>query len=77
MANGKKLTIQTSTRPAITITRSALKVKRLVYLAVTNKKLKYQHGTSHIAYIGTTAAGASRIAAKPDSGDRSRCRRAR
>jgi hypothetical protein len=62
MANKKKLTIRTSKRYAIKITRSAFKADRLVYVAVANKKLKYPHGKSRIVYIGTTKAGASRIA---------------
>jgi hypothetical protein len=62
MANNKKLTVQTSHRPAITIARSALKADRLVYIAVANKQLKYPHGKSSITYIGTTKAGAPRIA---------------
>ena len=62
MGNNKKLTIQTSKRSAITITRSAIEADRLVYVAVANKKLRYLHGTSRIVYIGTTKAGASRIA---------------
>jgi len=33
-----------------------------VYIAVANKKLSYPHGSSRIVYIGTTKAGASRIA---------------
>lgn len=62
MANKKKLTIQTSKRYAIKITRSAFKADCLVYVAVANTKLKYPHGSSRIAYIGTTKAGARRIA---------------
>ncbi|NLA40740.1 MAG: hypothetical protein GX874_04930 [Smithella sp.] len=62
MASKKKLTIQTSKRYAIKITRSAFKADRLVYVAVANAKLKYPHGKSRIVYIGTTKAGARRIA---------------
>jgi hypothetical protein len=62
MANKKKLTIQTTKRYAIKITRSAFKADRLVYVAVANAKLKYPHGKSRIVYIGTTKAGARRIA---------------
>jgi len=62
MANKKKLTIQTSKRYAIKISRSAFKADRLVYAAVANTKLKYPHGKSRIVYIGTTKAGARRIA---------------
>lgn len=56
-----KLTIQTTNSHAVTITRNALKAEKLVYLAAANKKLKYPHGSSRIAYIGTTKSGASRI----------------
>lgn len=62
MANNKKLTIQACAKPSIVITRNALKSERLVYVAVTNRALKYPHGKSCIAYIGTTKAGAIRIA---------------
>jgi hypothetical protein len=62
VANKNKLTIQTSKHYAIKITRSAFKADRLVYVAVANAKLKYSHGKSRIVYIGTTKAGARRIA---------------
>lgn len=57
------LTIQTSAKPAVTITRTATKAKELVYVAVANKTVKYQGGQSRIVYIGTTKNGAQRIAA--------------
>lgn len=59
----KKLTIRTFKKPAVIINRSAVATDRLVYLAVANKALKYRYGRSRIVYIGTTKAGASRIAA--------------
>jgi hypothetical protein len=62
MANNKKLTIRTAAKPALVISRPAFKAEKLVYLAVANKALKYPHGKSRVAYIGTTEAGASRIA---------------
>ena len=62
MANDKKLTIRTAAKPALVISRPAFTAEKLVYVAVANKALKYAHGKSRIAYIGTTAAGASRIA---------------
>ena len=34
-----------------------------MYLAVANKRVHYPFGSSYIVYIGTTKAGASRIAA--------------
>jgi hypothetical protein len=62
MANKKKLTIRTAAKPALVISRPAFTAERLVYLAVANKPLKYPHGKSCVAYIGTTASGAARIA---------------
>jgi hypothetical protein len=63
MANHKKLIIKASAKPALIISRPALKAERLVYVAVTNKPLKYPHAKSRVAYVGTTQAGAARIAA--------------
>ena len=57
------LTVQTTNRPAITITRTANKAKELVYIAVANKRIKYVSGESRIIYIGTTKVGARRMAA--------------
>lgn len=57
------LTIQTTKKPAVTITRTATKAKELVYIAVANKNIKYPGGSSRIVYIGTTKNGAARIAA--------------
>ena len=62
MANSKKLAIKTAAKPALVISRPAFDADRLVYIAVANKALKYPHGKSCVAYIGTTQAGASRIA---------------
>lgn len=58
-----RLTIQTTARPAVTITRQAVKVPELVYIAVANKPMKYPSGRSRIVYIGQTKKGARRIAA--------------
>ncbi len=63
----KKLTIKTNRKPAVTITRTAVKTNQLVYLAIANKSLKYAHGRSRIVYVGTTKRGASRIAASAAS----------
>lgn len=48
--------------PAITITRTAYAATELVYIAYTNKSIRYQHGDSRIAYIGTTKTGVWRVA---------------
>ena len=61
MAN--KLSIKTTRKPAVTITRTAFRTKCLVYLALANKAVKYSHGRSRIVYVGTTKRGAKRIAA--------------
>jgi hypothetical protein len=63
MPNSKKLTIRKGTKPAVSISRSALSAEKLVYLAVANKAIKYHNDKSRIVYIGTTASGADRIAA--------------
>ena len=60
--NNKKLTIKTTKHPAVTIKRNAIVTDRLVYIAVANKKFHYPNGDSQIVYIGTTKAGAIRIA---------------
>lgn len=58
-----RLTIKTTQRPAVTITRQAVKVSGLVYIGVANTAFKYPDGRSRIIYIGTTKASAQRIAA--------------
>lgn len=58
-----KLTIQSSSAAAVTITRAAVKSEKLVYVAVANRSLPYEYGRSRIAYIGTTRHGAHRMAA--------------
>ena len=58
----RKLSIKRSNKIALSIMRSAIRAERLVYIAVANKKIKYQHDRSYIAYIGTTKTGANRIA---------------
>ncbi len=62
MANNKKLAIRTAAKPALVISRPAFSAERLVYVAVANKAFKYPHSKSRVVYIGTTKAGASRIA---------------
>ena len=57
------LTVQTKKKPAITITRTAIKASELVYIAVANKGIKYRSSSkSRIVYIGTTKNGPGRIA---------------
>ena len=62
-----RLTVKASKSPAITITRAAVRSRKLVYIAVANKKLEYKTGWSKIAYIGTTKNGAHRMASSAAS----------
>lgn len=47
--------------PALSVSRASLKREELVYVLVTDKKLKYRNGRSRIAYIGMTESGFHRI----------------
>jgi hypothetical protein len=59
----RRRSIKIAKEPAITITRRALGTHKLVYVAVANKRHKYPFRyRSRILYIGTTRAGAKRIA---------------
>ncbi|MBI2898704.1 MAG: hypothetical protein HYY17_00820 [Planctomycetes bacterium] len=51
------------TDPALEVWRTSIGQNRLVYLLLADKRLKYLHGRSHVAYIGTTKKGVARIAA--------------
>ena len=62
MAKAKRSTISLKHKPAMQVTRVGLRHKKLVYVLVTDKKIKYASGRSCVAYIGTTKNGASRIA---------------
>ncbi len=58
----KKLKISKAKRPAIVVHRRAVRSKKLVYIAVANKTLKYRSGEkSKIVYIGMTRKGVDRI----------------
>jgi hypothetical protein len=62
MAN-RKIRLKWLPQAAITITRAANNAaSELVYIAYANKPLRYPHGDSRIAYIGTTKNGAWRVA---------------
>jgi len=56
------LKIKANPKPAIIISRAAIKTNKLVYIARANKSHKYPWGRSRIMYIGTTKTGVSRIA---------------
>jgi hypothetical protein len=48
--------------PVMTVTRRVLKHKKIVYLLIANRPIKYPRGKSRIAYIGTTSKGLARVA---------------
>jgi len=48
---------------AVTVLRPVLKGKKIVYILVVDRRIKYPYGRSKIVYIGTTKKGVRRIAA--------------
>ncbi len=48
--------------PVLSVDIAATKVRRLVYLLVASRPLRYGRGYSRIIYIGTTGHGVRRIA---------------
>lgn len=56
-----KLRVKKHQGIALEVHRLAIRTDKLVYVLLTNKKLKYRFGSSRIAYIGTTKKGARRI----------------
>jgi len=48
--------------PVMSVETAATKVRRLVYLLVANRPIRYGKEYSRIIYIGTTERGVSRIA---------------
>jgi hypothetical protein len=60
---GRRLSLRLKAERALEATRIAIGSEKLVYVLLANKKFAYPHGRkSHIAYIGTTKRGVSRIA---------------
>jgi hypothetical protein len=49
-------------RSAMMLHRDILKRKKVVYLVIAPKLVRYKFGRSRIAYIGTTRKGADRVA---------------
>jgi hypothetical protein len=61
MAN-RRLTVTLKRGHAMKVTRVSLGKKKLVYVILAQKSLKYPWGRSRIAYIGTTKKGMARFA---------------
>jgi len=58
----KKLTVSLKPKHAMEVTREVRGKKKLVYIIVAKKPLKYHLGRSKIVYIGTTKNGMNRLA---------------
>jgi hypothetical protein len=58
----KRLRVSLKRDEALRATCVTVGRKKLVYLLIADKRLKYKSGKSRIAYIGTTKKGVARIA---------------
>ena len=58
----KRLTVSLRPGHAMEVTRLSVGKKRLVYVILAERPLKYPWGRSRVAYIGTTKKGMGRIA---------------
>lgn len=58
----RRLGVKLSRAHAMTVTRVSLGGKKLVYVILAQRKLRYPWGRSRVAYIGTTKNGMSRFA---------------
>jgi len=57
-----KLEISLRPRSVLTVTRTSLSQEKLIYILVSNKKIRYRKGSSKIVYVGRTEKGIARIA---------------
>jgi hypothetical protein len=57
----RRLSVKLQRGAAMQVTRVSVGSKKLVYLIVVPRALKYPWGRSHIVYVGTTKKGLSRI----------------
>lgn len=57
-----RLTVSLKKKTAMEVSRVSIGKKKLVYVIIAAKSLKYPWGRSHVAYIGTTKKGMARIA---------------
>ena len=58
----RRLNLSLKTIHAVEVTRVAVGNQKLVYVLLADKKFKYPHGQSAVAYIGTTKRGIARVA---------------
>jgi hypothetical protein len=57
-----RMIVSLKRKPAMTVHRRILEKDKVVYLLVGPRPIKYENGSSKIAYIGTTKKGADRMA---------------
>lgn len=62
MPNNRRINVTLKRDRALHATRVSIGKSKLVYILVTDKRLKYPNGKSRIAYIGTTKRGIRRVA---------------
>src|SRR5438270_11856001 len=58
----RRLGVRLRPGPAMTVTRVTLGHRKMVYVIVASRVVKYREGRSPIVYIGTTKNGAARMA---------------
>jgi len=59
----KRLTVSLKRQPALQVTRVSIGSKKMVYVILAGKPVRYRYGRSRVVYIGTTSRGIARIAA--------------
>lgn len=59
----RRLTITPSKKPALTVTRRAVRSRKLVYIICAPRPRGYPKRKSRVIYIGTTEKGVHRVAA--------------
>jgi hypothetical protein len=57
----RRLSLSLKRDPALSTNRVSIGRDRLVYILITDKRLRYSNDVSRIAYIGTTKRGLARI----------------
>jgi hypothetical protein len=62
MPNSRRINVTLKRDRALHATRVSIGKAKLVYILVTDKRLKYPNGKSRVAYIGTTKRGIRRVA---------------
>jgi hypothetical protein len=67
MSKHARIRVKKIADPVLKVERTALKAKRLDYLLVANRPLRYGKQFSRIVYVGTTTHGLRRIASSAAS----------